>query len=177
MASNEKNDKNNYNYFDNFPVIIKPIDSKYNPFSIESNDKSNVKQSTRPSKGETQKTNSSKSVVTNKLQEMMSESMEESNAAYPWHKLLSLPTKQMVVIDRMHSGARRFITLSFGYLVKLTDVVRVDGISIIIKKGNKQKFCHIRRLYQPVRISFRLPSMFGVWKRRSIRHDWQWPQI
>lgn len=123
MASNDKNKENNYNYFDNFPVIIKPIDSKFNPFSIESNEKSNIKPSVRAPKVDTQKTNSSKSVVTSKLQEIMAESMDESNAAYPWHKLLSLPTKQMVVIDRMHSGARRFITLNFGYLVKLTDVV------------------------------------------------------
>lgn len=126
MASNDKNKENNYNYFDNFPVIIKPIDSKFNPFNaIESNDKStNIKPTARTAKvADALKANSSKSVVTSKLQEIMSESMDESNAAYPWHKLLSLPTKQMVVIDRMHSGARRFITLSFGYLVKLTDVV------------------------------------------------------
>lgn len=123
MASNDKNKENNYNYFDNFPVIIKPIDSKFNPFSMEPTEKSNVKATTRTAKVDAQKTNSSKSVVATKLQEIMSESMDESNAAYPWHKLLSLPTKQMVVIDRMHSGARRFITLNFGYLVKLTDVV------------------------------------------------------
>lgn len=124
MASNDKNKENNYNYFDNFPVIIKPIDSKFNPFSIDSNDKSNIKPNVRPPKAaDALKANSSKSVVATKLQEIMSESMDESNAAYPWHKLLSLPTKQMVVIDRMHSGARRFITLNFGYLVKLTDVV------------------------------------------------------
>lgn len=124
MASNDKNKENDYNYFNNFPVIIKPIDSKFNPFSMESTDKANnIKANTRSAKVDAQKTNSSKSLVTTKLQEIMSESMDESNAAYPWHKLLSLPTKQMVVIDRMHSGARRFITLNFGYLVKLTDVV------------------------------------------------------
>ncbi len=132
MASNDKNKENNYNYFDNFPVIIKPIDSKFNPFSMEATEKSNSRHpqtspNVRAAKVDSQKNNSSKSMVNSKLQEIMSESMDESNAAYPWHKLLSLPTKQMVVIDRMHSGARRFITLSFGYLVKLTDVVSIDG--------------------------------------------------
>lgn len=135
MASNDKNKENNYNYFDNFPVVIKPIDTKFNPFTMEPSDKSINKPtaaataaaSARTAKVDSsQKTDSSKSVVTNKLQEIMTESMDESNAAYPWHKLLSLPTKQMVVIDRMHSGARRFITLNFGYLVKLTDVVSLS---------------------------------------------------
>lgn len=128
MASNDKNKENNYNYFDHFPVIIKPIDTKFNPFSMESTEKVVANKPTvRAAKVESQKIQSSKSIVTSKLQEIMTESMDETNAAYPWHKLLSLPTKQMVVIDRMHSGARRFITLNFGYLVKLTDVVSRSG--------------------------------------------------
>lgn len=50
---------------------------------------------------------------------------ETDNAAnvLPWHKLLAPPPKQMVVIDRMHSSARRFVVLDFGSPVLLTDVV------------------------------------------------------
>lgn len=42
---------------------------------------------------------------------------------FTWHKLLSPPPKQMVVIDRMHSGARRFVVLDFGSPILLTDLV------------------------------------------------------
>lgn len=41
----------------------------------------------------------------------------------PWQQLLSLPPQQMLVIERMHSGARRFVVLDFGAPVLLTDVV------------------------------------------------------
>ncbi|XP_068153762.1 baculoviral IAP repeat-containing protein 6 isoform X3 [Drosophila tropicalis] len=40
-----------------------------------------------------------------------------------WHKLLTPPPKQMIVIDRMHSGARRFVVLDFGQHILLTDLV------------------------------------------------------
>ncbi|XP_017867101.1 PREDICTED: baculoviral IAP repeat-containing protein 6 isoform X7 [Drosophila arizonae] len=40
-----------------------------------------------------------------------------------WHKLLTPPPKLMIVVDRMHSGARRFVVLDFGQHVLLTDVV------------------------------------------------------
>ncbi|XP_037827973.1 baculoviral IAP repeat-containing protein 6 isoform X2 [Lucilia sericata] len=42
---------------------------------------------------------------------------------FTWHKLLSPPPKQMVVIDRMHSGARRFVVLDFGSPILLTDLI------------------------------------------------------
>ena len=52
---------------------------------------------------------------------------DNSNAqtahVFAWHKMLAPPPKQMVVIDRMHSGARRFVVLDFGSPVLLTDVV------------------------------------------------------
>lgn len=52
---------------------------------------------------------------------------ENSNAGssniFTWHKLLSPPPKQMVVIDRMHSGARRFVVLDFGSPILLTDLI------------------------------------------------------
>lgn len=38
----------------------------------------------------------------------------------PWQQLLSLPPQQMLVIERMHSGARRFVVLDFGSPVLLT---------------------------------------------------------
>ncbi|XP_037726370.1 baculoviral IAP repeat-containing protein 6 isoform X3 [Drosophila subpulchrella] len=40
-----------------------------------------------------------------------------------WHKLITPPPKQMIVIDRMHSGARRFVVLDFGQHILLTDLV------------------------------------------------------
>ncbi|XP_037945587.1 baculoviral IAP repeat-containing protein 6-like isoform X2 [Teleopsis dalmanni] len=42
---------------------------------------------------------------------------------FSWHKLLLPPPKQMIVIDRMHSGARRFVVLDFGAHILLTDLV------------------------------------------------------
>lgn len=42
---------------------------------------------------------------------------------FTWHKLLAPPPKQMIVIDRMHSGARRFVVLDFGYPILLTDLI------------------------------------------------------
>ncbi|XP_055696918.1 baculoviral IAP repeat-containing protein 6 isoform X3 [Phlebotomus papatasi] len=57
-----------------------------------------------------------------KMQQYMDET-EESNSILPWHKLLSLPPKQMIVIDRMHSGARRYVVLDFGMPIMLTDLV------------------------------------------------------
>ncbi|KAK6180714.1 hypothetical protein SNE40_008714 [Patella caerulea] len=37
--------------------------------------------------------------------------------------MLQLPTPQVLVIERMHSGARRFVTLDFGKSVLITDIV------------------------------------------------------
>ncbi|XP_036324883.1 baculoviral IAP repeat-containing protein 6 isoform X2 [Rhagoletis pomonella] len=52
---------------------------------------------------------------------------DNSNAVatniFAWHKLLAPPPKQMVVIDRMHSGARRFVVLDFGSPILLSDLV------------------------------------------------------
>lgn len=56
------------------------------------------------------------------------EKIMESLSANPcqpiaWHKLITPPPKQMIVIDRMHSGARRFVVLDFGQHILLTDLV------------------------------------------------------
>jgi baculoviral IAP repeat-containing protein 6 len=40
----------------------------------------------------------------------------------PWQQLLSPPAQQTLVIERMHSGARRFVVLDFGASVALTDL-------------------------------------------------------
>ncbi|XP_030370289.1 baculoviral IAP repeat-containing protein 6 isoform X2 [Scaptodrosophila lebanonensis] len=40
-----------------------------------------------------------------------------------WHKIITPPPKQMAVIDRMHSGARRFVVLDFGQPTMLTDLI------------------------------------------------------
>lgn len=48
---------------------------------------------------------------------------EDGSTIMPWHKLLTTPAKQMIVVDRMHSGNRRYVTLDFGQPVMLTDIV------------------------------------------------------
>lgn len=60
--------------------------------------------------------------LAHKIQEFVSHNQDDGTAL-PWHKLLSMPAKQMIVIDRMHSGARRFVVLDFGAPIILTDVV------------------------------------------------------
>lgn len=64
-------------------------------------------------------------VYNNKVREFIEETNKEDslNPSLPWHKLLSTPAKQMIVVDRMHSGARRQVTLDFGYPILLTDLV------------------------------------------------------
>lgn len=60
--------------------------------------------------------------LAHKIQEFVSHNQDDGTAL-PWHKLLSMPAKQMIVIDRMHSGARRYVVLDFGAPIILTDVV------------------------------------------------------
>lgn len=45
------------------------------------------------------------------------------NKSLPWQQLLVAPPQQVIVVERMHSGARRYITLDFGQPVLLTDVL------------------------------------------------------
>ncbi|XP_026296613.1 baculoviral IAP repeat-containing protein 6 isoform X3 [Apis mellifera] len=42
---------------------------------------------------------------------------------FPWARLLCWPPQQALVVDRMHSGARRFVILDFGSPVLLTDLI------------------------------------------------------
>lgn len=63
-------------------------------------------------------------MLSTKIQEFMTNNcFDETNTNIPWHKLLSLPPKQMISVERMHSGARRFVTLDFGSPIMLTDLV------------------------------------------------------
>lgn len=41
----------------------------------------------------------------------------------PWQQMMYVPPQQAIVIDRMHSGARRFVVLDFGNPVLLTDMI------------------------------------------------------
>ncbi len=68
---------------------------------------------------------SGSSAYSNKIRNFIDESNSDNtaNAVLPWHKLLNVPLKQMIVVDRMHSGARRQVTLDFGYHVLLTDII------------------------------------------------------
>ncbi|KAF5297110.1 hypothetical protein FQA39_LY02690 [Lamprigera yunnana] len=45
------------------------------------------------------------------------------NQSLPWQQLLVSPPQQVIVVERMHSGARRFVILDFGQPVLLTDVL------------------------------------------------------
>ncbi|XP_066259587.1 baculoviral IAP repeat-containing protein 6 isoform X2 [Euwallacea similis] len=45
------------------------------------------------------------------------------NQSLPWQQLLIAPPKQVIAVDRMHSGARRHVTLDFGDSVLLTDIL------------------------------------------------------
>ncbi|XP_058811824.1 baculoviral IAP repeat-containing protein 6 isoform X3 [Topomyia yanbarensis] len=62
--------------------------------------------------------------LNNKIQEFFEDSNADEHAnGLPWHKLLSTPPKQTIVVDRMHSGAMRYITLDFGAPIMLTDLI------------------------------------------------------
>ncbi|RZB38740.1 baculoviral IAP repeat-containing protein 6 [Asbolus verrucosus] len=46
-----------------------------------------------------------------------------SSNSLPWQHLLVTPPQQVIVVERMHSGARRYVTLDFGQPVLLTDIL------------------------------------------------------
>ncbi|XP_013170740.1 PREDICTED: baculoviral IAP repeat-containing protein 6 isoform X4 [Papilio xuthus] len=48
---------------------------------------------------------------------------EEEQCGIPWATLVSKPPQHTLVVERMHSGARRYIVLDFGHTVRLTDVI------------------------------------------------------
>nr|XP_033324348.1 baculoviral IAP repeat-containing protein 6 [Megalopta genalis] len=52
-----------------------------------------------------------------------SNSKKRDDVAFPWGRLLCWPPQQALVVDRLHSGARRFVILDFGSPVLLTDLI------------------------------------------------------
>ena len=109
---------------------ITKADPKYVSLKNYKNYKANnaVQNATSVNDENTSPTPTTTPTLTNeKIQEFVAENnlSEDASVAIPWHKLLSFPPKQMIVIDRLHSGARRFITLDFGSPIMLTDVVSI----------------------------------------------------
>ncbi|XP_066597963.1 baculoviral IAP repeat-containing protein 6 isoform X2 [Prorops nasuta] len=45
------------------------------------------------------------------------------DVTFPWGRLLCWPPHQALVVERMHSGARRFVILDFGSPILLTDLM------------------------------------------------------
>ncbi|XP_070181060.1 dual E2 ubiquitin-conjugating enzyme/E3 ubiquitin-protein ligase BIRC6-like isoform X3 [Littorina saxatilis] len=59
-------------------------------------------------------------------QQQQQQQQQAAQKAIPFsqnHSLLQPPPDQVMVIERMHSGARRFVTLDFGKPIVLTDVI------------------------------------------------------
>ena len=48
---------------------------------------------------------------------------QKDDITFPWGRLLCWPPQQALVVERMHSGARRFVILDFGAPVLLTDLM------------------------------------------------------
>ncbi|CAK9813280.1 Baculoviral IAP repeat-containing protein 6 [Anthophora quadrimaculata] len=48
---------------------------------------------------------------------------KRKDVTFPWARLLCWPPQQALVVERMHSGARRFVILDFGSPVLLTDLI------------------------------------------------------
>lgn len=46
-----------------------------------------------------------------------------SGCGIPWQQLVWRPPQQTLLVERMHSGARRYIVLDFGHPVRLTDLI------------------------------------------------------
>jgi len=46
-----------------------------------------------------------------------------SDNSLSWQQLLVPPPQQVIIIDRMHSGAKRFVVLDFGFPICLTDML------------------------------------------------------
>ncbi|KAG7200149.1 hypothetical protein KM043_000587 [Ampulex compressa] len=46
----------------------------------------------------------------------------KEDITFPWGRLLCWPPQQALVVERMHSGARRFVILDFGSPILLTDL-------------------------------------------------------
>ncbi|XP_050306481.1 baculoviral IAP repeat-containing protein 6 isoform X2 [Anthonomus grandis grandis] len=54
-----------------------------------------------------------------------------ANHLLPWRQLLVPPPRQVLVVERMHSGARRHVTLDFGSPVSLTDILIPSCLDLV----------------------------------------------
>ncbi|XP_046485616.1 baculoviral IAP repeat-containing protein 6 isoform X2 [Neodiprion pinetum] len=61
------------------------------------------------------------STATNKIEDNHDKKREDY--VFPWGRLLCWPPQHVLVVERMHSGARRFVVLDFGSPVLLTDLM------------------------------------------------------
>nr|XP_022908652.1 baculoviral IAP repeat-containing protein 6 isoform X2 [Onthophagus taurus] len=87
---------------------------------------------------------SSTSTKTKRVEEILS-----PNKSLPLQQLLVPPPAQVIVVERMHSGARRFVVLDFGQPTLLTDVMIPayhDLVSISIDLWLKNEETDVLRL-------------------------------
>ena len=91
------------------------VHKKKENLSTASDNSSSTATNTRPSSETTEESSSNSSNVAG------AEYM--AAAATSWQQLLSLPPQQHLVVERMYSGARRFVVLDFGEPILLTDII------------------------------------------------------
>ncbi|CAK1583350.1 unnamed protein product [Parnassius mnemosyne] len=48
---------------------------------------------------------------------------DQDQCGIPWASLVTKPPQHTLVVERMHSGARRYIVLDFGHTIRLTDII------------------------------------------------------
>ncbi|XP_037876101.1 survivin-1 isoform X3 [Bombyx mori] len=48
---------------------------------------------------------------------------DQEQCNIPWASLVTRPPQHTLIVERMHSGARRYIILDFGHTVRLTDII------------------------------------------------------
>ncbi|XP_034941309.1 baculoviral IAP repeat-containing protein 6 isoform X2 [Chelonus insularis] len=68
-----------------------------------------------------EKSSANISSTTHKVEDNHVKKRDEVN--FPWGRLLCWPPQQALVVEKMHSGARRFIVLDFGAPILLTDLM------------------------------------------------------
>ncbi|CAH4031478.1 baculoviral IAP repeat-containing protein 6 isoform X1 [Pieris brassicae] len=59
---------------------------------------------------------------------------DQDQCGIPWAALVTRPPQQTLIVERMHSGARRYIVLDFGYAVRLTDII-IPSCSDLVTLG------------------------------------------
>ncbi|KAI5632912.1 inhibitor of apoptosis domain-containing protein [Phthorimaea operculella] len=58
---------------------------------------------------------------------------EQEQCGIPWAALVTRPPQHTLVVERMHSGARRYIVLDFGHTVRLTDVCGIPWAALVTR--------------------------------------------